>query len=98
MTRARLKLFLSTLIAAVPAAVLGILIVKNWVDVPLFDEWDTPGRLLKEVLVEGRFSWESLFAQHNESRMVLPKMLWLGLAALFGWDTRIGQALTWAAA
>jgi hypothetical protein len=98
MTRVRLRPFLSTLIAAVPAAVLGVLIVKNWVDVPLFDEWDTPGRLLKEVLVEGRFSWASLFAQHNESRMVLPKILWLGYAALFGWDTRIGQTLTWLAA
>jgi hypothetical protein len=98
MTRASLKVLLSTLIAAVPAAVLGILIAKNWVDVPLFDEWDTPGRLLKEVLVEGRLSWATLFAQHNESRMVLPKVLWLSVAALFGWDTRIGQALTWVVA
>jgi hypothetical protein len=98
MTRSRLNVFLSTLIAAVPAAVLGCLIMRYWVNVPLFDEWDTPGRLLKEVLVEGRFSWASLFAQHNESRMVVPKILWLGSAALFGWDTKIGQAITWFAA
>jgi hypothetical protein len=96
--RGRFISFPLTLIAAVPAMVLGYLILQNWVNVPLFDEWDTPGRLLNEVLVQGRFSWHTLFAQHNESRMVLPKLLWLGSAALFGWDTKIGQAVTWMAA
>lgn len=93
----RISLLLS-LIAVAPAIVLGYLIFRNWVNVPLFDEWDTPGRLLNEVLVQGHFSWATLFAQHNESRMVLPKILWLGSAALFGWDTKIGQAITWTAA
>jgi len=96
--RSRLTVYLTSLIAALPAAVLGFLILRYWVNVPLFDEWATPGQLLKEVLVEGRLSWASLFAQHNESRMVAPKILWLGSAALFGWDTKIGQAFTWIAA
>jgi hypothetical protein len=94
----RLIVYLTSLIAAIPAAILGFLISRYWVNVPLFDEWDTPGRLLKEVLVEDRLSWASLFAQHNESRMVLPKLVWLGCAALWGWDTKIGQAITWVAA
>lgn len=94
----RLTVYLTNLIAAIPAAILGFLILRYWVNVPLFDEWDTPGRLLKEVLVEGRLSWTSLFAQHNESRMVFPKILWLSSATLFGWDTKIGQAFTWIAA
>lgn len=98
MVRRRLTSVLLGLIAVLPAIALGYLILQNWVNVPLFDEWDTPGRLLKEVLVEGRFSWSSVFAQHNESRMVFPKLLWLASAASFGWDTKFGQALSWIAA
>jgi hypothetical protein len=95
MTRSRLNIFLSTFIAGVPAVVLGCLIARYWVNVPLFDEWDTPGRLFKEVFIEGRFQLATLFAQHNESRPVVPKLVWLGLASLFGWDTKINQALGW---
>jgi hypothetical protein len=57
-----------------------------------------PGLLYREYFVEGRFSWRQLFAQHNESRMVVPKLL-MWVSALFnGWDTRVPMALSWTAA
>ena len=78
-----------------PAAVLGILIVKYWVNVPLLDEWWTPALLFKEYFVDGHLSWHSLLAQHNESRKLFPRLIFLGCARIFGWDTRVPMALSW---
>lgn len=81
-----------------PPLLLAVLIVQSWVNVPVWDDWDMPGLLFREYFVEGRFSWRQLFAQHNESRMVVPKLL-MWVSALFtGWDTRVPMALSWACA
>ncbi|MEY2511646.1 MAG: hypothetical protein QOE26_2409 [Verrucomicrobiota bacterium] len=46
--RGRLTIYLTSLIAAISGAVPGFLILRYWVNVPLFDERDAPGWLLKE--------------------------------------------------
>lgn len=85
-------------VAFLPPLLLAVLIVQCWVNVPVWDDWDMPGLLFREYFVEGRFSWRQLFAQHNESRMVVPKLL-MWVSALFtGWDTRVPMALSWACA
>ncbi len=85
-------------VAFLPPLLLAVLIVQSWVNVPVWDDWDMPGLLFREYFVEGRFSWRQLFAQHNESRMVVPKLL-MWVSALFtGWDTRVPMALSWACA
>lgn len=86
------------LVAFLPPLLLAVLIVQSWVNVPVWDDWDMPGLLFRGHFVEGRFSWRQLFAQHNESRMVIPKLL-MWISALFtGWDTRVPMALSWASA
>jgi hypothetical protein len=80
---------------ALPPVLIAILVVCYWVNVPLFDEWNSPGSLFKEVFVNGQLRWHDLFVQHNESRLVVFRLLSLGLAAIAGWDTRIPMALTW---
>lgn len=86
------------LVAFLPPLLLAVLIVQSWVNVPVWDDWDMPGLLFREYFVEGRFSWRQLFAQHNESRMVVPKLLMWGAALFTGWDTRVPMALSWTAA
>ena len=85
-------------VAFLPPLLLAMLISQSWVNVPVWDDWDMPGLLFREYFVEGHFSWRQLFAQHNESRMVVPKLL-MWVSALFtGWDTRVPMALSWSAA
>jgi hypothetical protein len=80
---------------ALPPLLIAILVASYWVNVPLFDEWNSPGSLFKEVFVNGHLRWHDLFVQHNESRLVVFRLLSLGLAAIAGWDTRVPMALTW---
>lgn len=86
------------LVAFLPPLLLAVLIAQSWVNVPVWDDWDMPGLLFKEYFVEGRFSWRQLFAQHNESRMIVPKLLMWAAALFTGWDTRVALALTWMSA
>jgi hypothetical protein len=80
---------------ALPPLLIAILVVSYWVNVPLFDEWSSPGALFKEVFVNGHLRWHDLVAQHNESRLVVFRLLSLALAWMVGWDTRVPIALTW---
>ncbi|MEY2508110.1 MAG: hypothetical protein QOH01_2439 [Verrucomicrobiota bacterium] len=80
---------------ALPPLLIAFLVVSYWVNVPLFDEWNSPGSLFKEVFVNGHFRWRDLIVQHNESRLVVFRLLSLGIACIVGWDTRVPMALTW---
>ena len=82
-------------LAFIPPVVLAFLIVANWVNVPLLDEWWTPAVLFKEYFVDGHLSWQSLIAQHNESRKLFPRLIFLGCARIFGWDPRVPMVLSW---
>jgi len=82
-------------LACVPPLVLALLINGNWVNVPLLDEWWTPAVLFKDYFVDGQLSWHSLIAQHNETRALVPRLIFLGCASLFGWDTRVTMVLSW---
>src|SRR5438067_8824239 len=70
---------------------------KNWINIPIWDEWDTPGIALLHH-AQGLLSWKDLFAQHNESRKVVPRLIHLGIASLAGWDVRQGMVLTFVCA
>jgi hypothetical protein len=83
------------MLAFLPPIVLAVLIVGNWVNVPLLDEWWTPALLYKEYFVEGHLSWHSLIAQHNEARPLIARLIFLGSACLFGWDPRAMMFLSW---
>lgn len=60
---------------------------SNWIQVPFWDEWHTPGVQL-EWWCRGLMPLSEMFAQHNESRKFFPKLLYLALAAMGGWDVR----------
>lgn len=60
---------------------------STWVQVPLWDEWHTPGVQL-EWWSHGLMPLSEMFGQHNESRKFFPRLLYLALAAMGGWDVR----------
>jgi len=66
---------------------------KNWINLPIWDEWDTPGQALLRY-AQGTLTWADLFAQHNESRKVVPRLIHIAVASIAGWDVRQGMAIT----
>lgn len=74
-------------VAILPIFLLVPLLVKNAINLPLMDQWGTPFDALSKA-ADGTLSFDDLIAQHNESRMVFPRLLFLGMAFITGWDIR----------
>ena len=70
-------------------------VVTNWLPAPVGDEWGTPGMLF-ESWCRGTLSFGDFFAQHNESRKLFPRLLYLLLAQFGGWDVRKEISLVFA--
>lgn len=51
-------------------------------DVPFWDQWDAEGYFILKPWVEGHLTLQPLFAAHNEHRIVLTRLLTIGLFAL----------------
>src|ERR1041385_6564495 len=80
-------------VSLVPVVLALIMTVRHWAPLPYWDEWFTPGELLRSYAY-GTLSFHDFFLQHNESRKVFPRMVYLVLAKLHGWDVRDGMVLT----
>jgi hypothetical protein len=87
--------YLLVLAACIPIFLALHVQVKHWVNIPIWDEWDTPGIAILHAS-EHTLSWSDLFAQHNESRKVIPRLLCIALALPTGWDVRHAMVLTFA--
>jgi hypothetical protein len=90
-------LWLLSILAVAPALVAFRIQKKHWINIPIWDEWDTPGLALLRY-AQGRLTWADLFSQHNESRKVVPRLIHIAIASMAGWDVRQGMALTFLAA
>jgi hypothetical protein len=75
------------LAAALPAAVL---IWRHGVNVPFWDQWELVTTLAS--MHNGTVMVGKIFAQHNEHRMVFPKVIMLLLAMLSDWNIRVELA------
>lgn len=71
----------------VMALLLALLVRMCGVDIPFNDDFDSPGKMLFDWL-QGQFGWHSLWQQHNESRLVVPRIIWLVEAFTVGWSTK----------
>lgn len=80
-------------IAIAPALLALRIQKKNWINIPIWDEWDTPGLALLHY-ARGTLTWQDLFAQHNESRKLVPRLIHIAIASVAGWDVRQGMVLT----
>ena len=62
--------------------------------VPFMDQWDGEGATLFKPWLEGTLRLSDLFQPHNEHRIVLSRLLALGLLALNGqWDAQLQMAV-----
>ncbi len=71
----------------------GWMIWRNAVNVPLWDEWVLADFL--RTLGDGTFRLESLWSPHNGHRVLLPRLVLLGLAKLSSWDVRWELTANW---
>lgn len=78
---------------SLPAICAFYVIWTHWVPVPFWDEWDTPGAQLASYY-RGTLTFAELCSQHNEHRLLFPRLVWLPLAIVAGWDVRHGMVLT----
>jgi hypothetical protein len=65
----------------------------HWVPVPFWDEWDAPGGQLASYY-RGTLTFAELCSQHNEHRLLFPRLIWLPMAIVAGWDVRHEMVLT----
>lgn len=77
-----------------PALFLGCLIFRYGVDGAYLDQWLAISPLFEKwearTLAAGDF-----FAQHNEHRFVVPKLIFFGVGLLTHWNVRAEMLLTW---
>ena len=78
------RLSLSWLLAAIPLAALLYCIARYYVEVPFMDEWDRIPLIEKSF--RGELSFQDLWAQHNEHRILFPKMIIVALARFTSWN------------
>lgn len=76
-----------------PIALMLATVLRLWLPLPYWDEWSTPAENLYN-LSQGKLTFTELFSQHNESRKLFPRLLYLGLAQLGGWDVRKEMTIT----
>jgi hypothetical protein len=69
------------------ALLLALLVRMCGVNIPINDDFDSPSEMLFDWL-QGNFGWYSLWQLHNESRLDVPRMIWLVEAFIAGWSTK----------
>ena len=80
-------IFLLVTVAIIPAGLMWYWVSTNWVPLPFWDEWHTPGSQF-ESWFRGTLTLKEMFSQHNESRNFFPRLLYFALEHFGGWDVR----------
>jgi hypothetical protein len=74
------------LVAVVPMLHLTYLVRHYAVEVPTLDDWEMAPLIVDAQM--GHLKWASIFAQQQEARTVLPKLIFVLFAANGHWDVR----------
>jgi hypothetical protein len=82
------------LLIAAPPLLIGLLIFRDGVDVPFWDEWDGTAPLF-EKMAAGTLGFTDFFAQHNEHRILFPRLIFFGLGRLTHWNIRAELFVIW---
>src|SRR5208282_4675420 len=72
------------MLALLPLAFLIWMVSRYAVSVPFGDQWELVPLL--EKTYHETLTFHDLWAQHNEHRILFPKIIMLGLAHLTGWN------------
>lgn len=72
----------------------GLMLASFASPVPMWDTWDAELAHLYVPYLKGSFGWSDLFAAHNEHRIVLSRLIMLGLFELAGgWQPILAMML-----
>lgn len=82
-----MKRFPIKFLAVLPALILGWLVWRYGVNLPVWDEWDTPGAAMIQTATD-QMTWGHWISQHNESRKLFPRLLFVPLASFTSWNIR----------
>lgn len=77
---------LALALCLVPPVTLAALLWQNAVNVPYWDEWDDAIAGVFVKWHDGTLRLGDLWAQHNESRLVLPRVIFLALGGFGKWN------------
>lgn len=76
--------------ALVPPAIIAAKVARYGVNVPFWDQWAFVPALA--AALDGDVSLATLWMQHNEHRLVLPRLVMFALARATQWNTRAEMA------
>lgn len=88
-----MKTYHLKLLAILPALILGWLVWRYGVNLPFWDEWDTPGLAIVQS-ARNEMTWRHWMGQHNESRTLFPRLLFVSLASLTNWNIKYEMLVT----
>ncbi|NJL57468.1 hypothetical protein HC928_21805 [bacterium] len=92
-TLSKKTLYFLFALALLPACAHLFFIFKYGVNFPFADQWDTPGWLFIHIAWD-KLGWKDFIVQHNESRMLFSRLIFLGLAYLTKWNILYELLLT----
>ena len=72
------------LLVALPPLLAAVYAARYKLGLPYYDSWALVPYLQK--MLAGQLNWVELWQPHNEHRILLPRLVMLGLARLTGWD------------
>src|SRR5438477_10533634 len=82
------------LLIAAPPLLIGFIIFRDGVDTSFWDEWDGTAPLF-EKMAAGTLGFADFFAQHNEHRILFPRLIAFGLGRLTHWNVRAELFVIW---
>jgi hypothetical protein len=94
MTLKRSRTLAGWLLIAAPPLLIGLLIFRDGVDIPFWDEWDGTAPLF-EKMAAGTLGFADFFAQHNEHRILFSRLIFFGLGRLTHWNVRAELFVIW---
>jgi hypothetical protein len=94
MTLKRSRTLAELLLIAAPPLLIGLLIFRNGVNTPFWDEWDGTAPLF-EKMAAGTLGFADFFAQHNEHRILFPRLIFFGLGRLTDWNILAELFVSW---
>lgn len=72
-------------VLALPLLFLILLLSNYAINVPFWDQWELP--LILEKSAEGNLRFSDFYAQHNEHRLLFPRLIMFVLAKATHWNT-----------
>ena len=71
-------------LALLPLLIVTLYVARYKLGMPYFDGWALVPDIQK--MLAGQLTWTELWRTHNEHRIILPRLVMLGLARLTGWN------------